>query len=309
LDTPQENSISSLLTLAADAAEQRQLSELTRQAYKRTWRKVLALAAAEGYDIRSLPREKVTEYYGFLTRQRGASHHIQTKAALAFLFRVLETINPFAACLAPPFRPEAVEIRYLEAAAVAKVLLHLRGDGADYFAKLTSHLAEALFFTATRFHEWATLTTGKLTRNTEGVVIAVRLKVKGGKYRDMPVLPRLSESLQEWERFLESFKGHRLRQGSVEFAGSELVFPGRDGGPFTNQAFNKRLSAACRSVGVPLISAHGLRHSAATLLLNDKGRNLKELQELLGHKSLSTTARYIHIDKSRLRSVVLDLAS
>jgi integrase/recombinase XerC len=295
--------------MATAAAEQRQLSELTRRAYKRTWRKVLALAAAEGYDIRSLPREKVQEYYTFLTRQRGASHHIQTKAALSFLFGVLETANPFARCLAPKFRPEAVEIRYLDAAAVAKVLLHLRDDGADYFSKLTSHLAEALFFTATRFSEWAKINNSKLIRNGEGVVTGVRLKVKGGKYRDMPVLPRLGESLQEWERFLESFKGHRLRQGGVEFAGSDLVFPGRDGGPFTNQAFNKRLSTACRQVGVPLISAHGLRHSAATLLLNDKGRNLKELQELLGHRSIATTARYAHIDKERLRSVVLDLAS
>jgi site-specific recombinase XerD len=58
---------------------------------------------------------------------------------------------------------------------------------------------------------------------------------------------------------------------------------------------------------VPVITAHGLRHSAANLLLNERGRNIRELQELLGHRSLATTARYTHIDRERLRGVVADL--
>ena len=57
-----------------------------------------------------------------------------------------------------------------------------------------------------------------------------------------------------------------------------------------------------------MITAHGLRHSAANLLLNERGRNIRELQELLGHRSLATTARYTHIDRGRLRGLVEDLA-
>ena len=56
-----------------------------------------------------------------------------------------------------------------------------------------------------------------------------------------------------------------------------------------------------------MISAHGLRHSAATLLLNERGRNLKEIQELLRHKNLSTTARYTNVDRERLKAVMADL--
>ncbi|MDB6079238.1 MAG: integrase/recombinase XerD [Akkermansiaceae bacterium] len=93
----------------------------------------------------------------------------------------------------------------------------------------------------------------------------------------------------------------------MEFAGSGLLFPGRDGGYYSNQAFNRRLKAACKAVNAPVITAHGLRHSAATLLLNERDRNLKEIQELLRHKNLATTARYTHVDRERLKGVVSDL--
>ena len=169
-------------------------------------------------------------------------------------------------------------------------------------------MAEALFFTACRFYEWALLSTDRLVRIGSGEFTAAPLKVKGGKFRDVPLMPRLSDYLQEWAVFLEDLKGLRLRRGAVEFAGSELVFPGRDGSPISNQAFNRRLAAACHAAGVSVISAHGLRHSAANLLLNERGRNIRELQELLGHRSLVTTARYTHIDRERLRGVVADLA-
>lgn len=101
--------------------------------------------------------------------------------------------------------------------------------------------------------------------------------------------------------------GKRRNRVAIEFAGSELVFPGRDGGAISNQAFNRHLAAACRASGIDIITAHGLRHSAANLLLNERGRNIRELQELLGHRSLATTARYTHIDRERLRGVVADL--
>jgi len=291
----------------AGAAAQRGLAGPTLAAYRRTWRQLVIHAAAQSLDPAGISKTKAAEFYTELTRGRGASHHLQTKAAISFLYKVLEAPNPFTECLAPKFRPDAVEIQHLEAGDLSKVLLELRRGRRTYFDHLCAHLAEALFFTACRFHEWALLTTDKLVRNGAGQVTAVRLKVKGGNHRDVPVLPRLAESLAEWGRFLEGFKGHRLRRGHVEFAGSELVFPGQGGAPPSNQAFNKRLAAACRAAGVEVISAHGLRHSAASLLLNEKGRNLRELQDLLGHKNLSTTARYTHIDRERLRSVVGDL--
>ncbi len=290
------------------AAGERELAGPTLSAYRRTWLKLIAWTTAEGLDLGALPREKALTYYEDLTRDRSASHHLQVKAAISFLYKVLDRLNPFEDCLSPRFRPDAGEIHFLEAANLAKVLITLRGLGTDYFGRLSSHLAEALFFTACRFHEWAHLTADRLVRNGAGEITAARLKVKGGKHRDVPLMPRLSDSLREWAEFLEGLKGLRLRRGAIGFAGSELVFPGREGGVISNQAFNRRLAAACHAASVPIISAHGLRHSAANLLLNERGRNIRELQELLGHKSLATTARYTHIDRERLKGVVADLA-
>jgi integrase/recombinase XerC len=298
-----------ILAAANAAAEQRQLAAPTRTAYRRTWTKLVAACAAEDLDPAALPAARAAAFYSEWTRRKGASHHLQTKAALSFLYRaVLDAKNPFADCLAPKFRPETVEIRHLESGNVAAVLLHLQEHRSDYYGHLAFHLAEALFYSACRYHEWAGLPTERLVRDASGIPIAVRIKGKGGGLADLPLLERLGLSLAEWLRFREAIKGHQLRRGGTEFAASGLLFPGRDGGYYSNQAFNRRLKAACRAVHAPVITAHGLRHSAATLLLNERDRNLKEIQELLRHKNLATTARYTHVDRERLKGVVSDLA-
>ena len=92
------------------------------------------------------------------------------------------------------------------------------------------------------------------------MIIAARLQLKGGSFRDLPLTKELSDSLEEWFAFLESVKGVRLPGGGVDFAGSPLIFPGRDGAPFFNQAFNARIKLACERARVPVISAHPLRH-------------------------------------------------
>jgi site-specific recombinase XerD len=102
---------------------------------------------------------------------------------------------------------------------------------------------------------------------------------------DRPDVELVREDLaRPWFAFLESVKGVRLRTGGIDFAGSTLVFPGRDGAPFSNKAFNARLNPAYDRARVPLISAHPLRHTAATLLLNERGANLRDVQALLGQE-------------------------
>ena len=108
--------------------------------------------------------------------------------------------------------------------------------------------------------------------------------------------------LFEWKAIQEGFKGRRLFAPSgIDFAASQFVFAGYSGAPFSNRAFNLRLRAACRALGVGEITAHGLRHSAATILLNHVGKDLREIQELLRHKNICTTVRYTHVGYEQTR--------
>ena len=108
--------------------------------------------------------------------------------------------------------------------------------------------------------------------------MALRIKGKGSVFQDVPVPERLSAELREWKALQENFKGRRMMApGGIAFAGSQFGFAGYSGEPFSNRAFNLRLRAACRTLGVGEITAHGLRHSAATILLNHVGKDLREM--------------------------------
>ena len=261
---------------------------------------MIGWAAAEGLALETLPPQRAGEFYEKATSGLSASHHLQVKAALSLLYHVLSSPNPFRECLA---RPNSLPRK------LCCATTPLRNSASScakesYFGHLTYRLASALFFTGCRFHQWALLTVDRLIREPGGAIIAVRLQLKGGSFRDLPLTPELSDSLAQWFAFLESVKGVRLRGWGVDFAGSQLVFPGRDGAPFSNQAFNARIKLACKRARVPVISAHPLRHTAAKLLLNERGANLGEVQALLGHKSPATMARYTHVDSERLRTLV-----
>ena len=136
-------------------------------------------------------------------------------------------------------------------------------------------------------------------------IVALRIKGKGSVFQDVPVPGRLSAALLEWKTLQEGFKGRRIMApGGITFAASQFVFAGYSGAPFSNRAFNLRLRAACRALGVGEITAHGLRHSAATILLNQVGKDLREIQELLRHKNIRTTVRYTHVGYEQKRQTL-----
>ena len=97
------------------------------------------------------------------------------------------------------------------------------------------------------------------------------------------------------------------RKWSEENGCSTTIFKPADLRDSQIAAGNLRLRAACRALGVGEITAHGLRHSAATIL-NQVGKDLREIQELLRHKNIRTTVRYTHVGYEQTRQTAKALS-
>ena len=121
---------------------------------------------------------------------------------------------------------------------------------------------------------------------------------KGSKERLVPVSPVAVELIEEW-----------LKQRSlmnVKPEGNDIIFLNRRGKPLTRVMIFYIIKELASLAGIKKnVSPHTLRHSFATHLL-EGGANLRAIQEMLGHESISTTELYLHLDRSRLRRELLD---
>ena len=120
----------------------------------------------------------------------------------------------------------------------------------------------------------------------------LRVMGKGGKER---ILPLQGEAPHWLERMLAT------REAPV---GSDPLFPGRDGRSPLSRRSVQRIVERYLGIAANLgrVSPHVLRHSFATHLL-DRGADLRAIQELLGHSSLSSTQVYTHVSMERLKDV------
>jgi site-specific recombinase XerD len=122
---------------------------------------------------------------------------------------------------------------------------------------------------------------------------------KGGRDRQAMLSPDLLTLLRAWWR-----KGHQL--GKMLPGG--WLFPGMDPvNPMTPRQLNRMIKQAATSAGIDgTVSMHTLRHSFATHLLEQQV-DIRVIQVLLGHRKLTTTARYTHVANRTLSEVVSPL--
>ncbi|TCT11804.1 tyrosine recombinase XerC subunit [Tepidamorphus gemmatus] len=117
----------------------------------------------------------------------------------------------------------------------------------------------------------------------------LRITGKGGKTRLVPVLPEVADAVAVY-----------LAACPFVLAPDGPLFVGARGGPLNPRIVQRRMAQLRSALGLPDgATPHALRHSFATHLLN-AGSDLRTIQELLGHASLSTTQVYTAVDESRL---------
>lgn len=120
----------------------------------------------------------------------------------------------------------------------------------------------------------------------------LRVTGKGGKTRLVPVLPVAAEAVAEYRRLCPYHIDAR-----------DLLFRGARGGPLDAAIIQREMRKLRSALALPdTATPHALRHSFATHLLA-RGGDLRAIQELLGHASLSTTQVYTGVDAARLLDI------
>ena len=120
----------------------------------------------------------------------------------------------------------------------------------------------------------------------------LRIRGKGDKERIVPVLPAARDAVAEYVRLCP----YPVEEGAALFRGAR-------GGPLNPRLIAKAMEQARMALGLPASATpHAMRHSFATHLLA-AGGDLRAIQELLGHASLSTTQIYTAVDSARLMEV------
>lgn len=200
------------------------------------------------------------------------------------------TVDAGARLKAP--RPDQHLPRVLTRAQIDEILAGLvgRAETGDPVAVRDLAIVELLYASALRVSELAGLNVGDIDRTR----LTVRVLGKGSKERVVPFGVPAARAL---DTYLSDARPVLL-DGRTD---PGAVFLGARGAPVSTRTVYELVASLLREVpGAGPSGPHALRHTAATHLL-DGGADLRAVQELLGHASLSTTQIYTHVSSERLK--------
>ena len=278
-----------------------------------------AIKGAAGHTIDAYRRD-VARYLRFLAEHRGGAEGLATIAATTqsdlrawmaqerarglsarSLARALSAVKGFTAWAAdrtgcdattvlsargPKFRRKLP--RPLSEDSAAAVLSDIGEDAReDWIAARDTAIATLLYGLGLRISEALSLTGAD-----HPLPPTLRITGKGGKTRLVPVIPAAGQAIAAYVALCP----HDLRSDAALFRGAR-------GGPVNPRLIQGAMERARLRLGLPATATpHALRHSFATHLLS-AGGDLRAIQELLGHASLSTTQAYTAVDAARLMEV------
>ena len=243
-----------------------------------------------------LPRLELKVFRGFLAERR--RHGVEsrslarTMSALRQFFRWLETEGIVQSRAVRQVASPRIAHSVPKPLTVAKAAAVVEGGGEadlDWIAARDTAVLLLLYGSGLRISEALGL---KLEDAPTPERDVLRIVGKGGKERLVPVLPVTRQAVARY-----------LALCPYPLARGEVLFRGAKGGPLSPRLIQLAMERMRGALGLPdTATPHALRHSFATHLLA-AGADLRQIQELLGHASLSTTQVYTEVDRARLLAV------
>jgi integrase/recombinase XerC len=280
-------------------ATERGLSANTLEAYARDISQFLAHLATALNRLPDMPQViglKARDVRGFLAARRekavGSRSLSRTLSALRMFYKFLERRgygkNDAIRAVSLPKLPHSVPKPLTAEKATALVDgADVAGDDeAEWIAARDTAVLALLYGSGLRISEALSLKRGDAPVRGRDML---RVTGKGGKTRVVPVLPIASEAVEHYLKLCP------MRPGS-----DDPLFVGARGKQLSPRIIQLKIARARAALGLPeTATPHALRHSFATHLLG-AGADLRAIQELLGHASLSTTQGYTEVDRAHL---------
>ena len=252
-----------------DGVDEREVSGRIRKVAPLDLRRYLADLKRADYSRATVARKLATlrSFYKFLARSGEVAR------------------NPVKLIRTP--RQERRLPKFLQPGEVERLLAATKGD--DLLALRDAAILEVLYSTGMRVSELVAMD----LEHVDPIGEVVRVRGKGKRER---LAPLGSYALRALERYLAA----RADAGPID---KKAVFVNRHGRRLSTRSVRRKLAKYLAIAGLdPKVSPHTLRHSFATHML-ERGADLRAVQELLGHRSLSTTQIYTHVTAGRLKEI------
>ena len=281
---------SAALRLVDDDLRRRSAAEKTRRAYGIDLGQFAAWATERGLEPAAVRARDVRRWAAQHSAEGQAPATVARKlASVRACFRALREhglVEQNPAELVPAPKRDSRLPRVLRADELAALLDRI--PASTPLELRDRAMFELAYASGLRAEELVNLDVGSLAFDRE----ELRVEGKGGKTRVVPVGEHALRALSSW---LE-----RGRGGLVAIDGEPALFLSKSGRRLQTSDVRRRLTVWARAAALQGgISPHALRHSFATHLL-DGGADLRAIQELLGHASLSTTQIYTEVDRAHL---------
>lgn len=276
---------------------QKGLSANTIESYTDDVTKLIVFAADGGHAIENISQSDLHEFVCTL-QDVGISARSQARiiSGIKSFFRFLKIEgyidhNPSTLIESPKLGkhlPEVLTLGEIDAMINAIDLSAPEGE--------RNHaIIETLYSCGLRVSELIGLRISQIYAN-DGYIIVVG---KGDKQRVVPISPIALDLINEY------VNGSRARLKLIKPGCDDILFLNRRGGQLTRVMIFYIIKQLCQLAGIRKnVSPHTMRHSFATHLL-EGGANLRAIQQMLGHESITTTEIYLHIDRNRLRDDIL----